>query len=172
MSAHCHFQEHRMQNLRQIQKQMRLLDLRLQMLRDRLCAARHHRCALCCCMHPPRCPGRRALSARQDLERRLDRTRRLGMMLSSSCSQNNLSLIDVKGFDPKEITVVVKDGKVTVAAERKEEHNTCMGKISSYKKYMKEFSLPPGVSEKEVTYSVESNNIVEPPKCCPYLCNC
>ncbi|XP_023776445.1 outer dense fiber protein 1 [Cyanistes caeruleus] len=170
MSAHC--QEHRMQNLRQIQKQMSLLDLRLQMLRDRLCAARHHRCALCCCMHPPRCPARRALSARQDLERRLDRTRRLGMMLNSCCNQNCLSLINVKGFDPKEITVVVKDGKVTVAAERKEEHNTCMGKISSYKKYMKEFSLPPGVSEKEVTYSVESNNIVEPPKCCPYLCNC
>ncbi|NXV00848.1 ODFP1 protein, partial [Cettia cetti] len=81
------------------------------------------------------------------------RLRRLGMMLSSCCCQSPLALIDVKGFEPKDVTVVMKDGKVTVSAERKEEHNTCMGKKSSYRKYMKQFSLPPGC-EKEVTYSV------------------
>ncbi|NXQ52343.1 ODFP1 protein, partial [Anthoscopus minutus] len=62
--------------------------------------------------------------------------------------------LDVRCFDPNDVCVMVKDGRVTVAAEHKDECNTCMGKVSSYKKYMKEFSLPPGTCEKEVTYSV------------------
>ncbi|NWT92316.1 ODFP1 protein, partial [Urocynchramus pylzowi] len=82
------------------------------------------------------------------------RTKRLGMMLSSSSNQNPLALIDVKGFDPKDITVTVKDGKVTVSAERKVECNTGLTKTCNYKKFVKEFSLPPDVDEKEVTYSV------------------
>ncbi|NXL71599.1 ODFP1 protein, partial [Leptocoma aspasia] len=82
------------------------------------------------------------------------RTRRLGMMLNSSCCQNNLALIDVKGFDPRDISVTVKDGKVTVSAERKVECNTGMTKTCNYKKFVKQFSLPPGVEDKEVTYSV------------------
>ncbi|NXM17400.1 ODFP1 protein, partial [Ploceus nigricollis] len=82
------------------------------------------------------------------------RRKRLGMMLNSCGSQNHLALIDVKGFDPKDITVTVKDGKVTVSAERKVECNTGSTKTSNYKKFIKEFSLPPGVDEKEVTYSV------------------
>ncbi|NXP93582.1 ODFP1 protein, partial [Passerina amoena] len=81
------------------------------------------------------------------------RTKRLGMMLNS-CSGQNLALIDVKGFDPRDITVTVKDGKVTVAAERKVECNTGLSKTSNYKKFVKEFCLPPGVCDQEVTYSV------------------
>ncbi|NXO24899.1 ODFP1 protein, partial [Cisticola juncidis] len=83
------------------------------------------------------------------------RLRRLGMMLNSCCCSSPLPLIDVKGFDPKDVTVTMKDGKVTVSAERKEECNTCRGKACSYRKYMKQFSLPPtGCCDKEVTYSV------------------
>ncbi|NWV52234.1 ODFP1 protein, partial [Daphoenositta chrysoptera] len=82
------------------------------------------------------------------------RMRRLGMMLSSSCSQSHLALVDVKGFDPSDVSVTVKDGKVTVSAEHKEEHNTLLGKTRNYRKLLKEFSLPPGVDEDEVTYSV------------------
>ncbi|NXR66198.1 ODFP1 protein, partial [Rhadina sibilatrix] len=82
------------------------------------------------------------------------RLRRLGMMLSSSCCHSPLSLIDVKGFDPKDVCVTMKDGRVTVSAERKEECNTCTGKRCCYRKYMKEFSLPPSCCDKEVTYSV------------------
>ncbi|NWW36680.1 ODFP1 protein, partial [Panurus biarmicus] len=82
------------------------------------------------------------------------RTRRLGMMLGSSCCASPLALIDVKGFDPRDVTVMMKDGKVTVSAERKEERSTGLGKMCSYRKYMKEFCLPPGGCEKEVTYSV------------------
>ncbi|NWH91748.1 ODFP1 protein, partial [Aegithalos caudatus] len=81
------------------------------------------------------------------------RLRRLGMMLGTCCCPHHLALVDVKGFDPKDVTVVMKDGKVTVSAECKEEHNTCMGKTRSYRKYTKQFSLPPGC-EKEVTYSL------------------
>ncbi|NXM55080.1 ODFP1 protein, partial [Illadopsis cleaveri] len=81
------------------------------------------------------------------------RLRRLAMMLRSCCCQNPLALVDVKGFDPQDVTVVMKDGRVTVSAERKEECNTCRGKACSYRKYTKEFSLPP-CCEKEVTYSV------------------
>ncbi|NWZ69094.1 ODFP1 protein, partial [Acrocephalus arundinaceus] len=81
------------------------------------------------------------------------RLRRLGMMLSSCCCPSPCPLIDVRGFDPRDVTVTMKDGRVTVSAERKEECNTCTGKTCSYRKYTKAFSLPPAC-EKEVTYSV------------------
>ncbi|XP_063034297.1 outer dense fiber protein 1 [Melospiza melodia melodia] len=166
--AHCYLEEDSMQNLRQINRQMRLLDLRLQLLRDRLCTARMNRCVLSCCSLPSPCFRRRCVAVKND------RTKRLGMMLNS-CSGQNLALIDVKGFDPKDITVTVKDGKVTVSAERKMECNTPLAKTSNYKRFVKEFCLPPGVCDKEVTYSVESK-CLPPPKCCPppkcypYLC--
>ncbi|NXS25223.1 ODFP1 protein, partial [Mystacornis crossleyi] len=82
------------------------------------------------------------------------RMRRLGMMLSSSCNQSHLALVDVKGFDPCDICVTVKDGKVTVSAEHMEEQNTALGKTRIHRKFIKEFSLPPGVDDDEVTYSV------------------
>ncbi|CAN8183786.1 unnamed protein product, partial [Coccothraustes coccothraustes] len=142
-------QEDSMQNLRHINRQMRLLDLRLQLLRERLCSARLNRCLFSCCCLPQPYFRRRCIAARNE------RTKRLGMMLNSSSGQN-LALIDVKGFDPRDITVTVKDGKVTVSAERKVECNTGCSKTSNYKKFVKEFCLPPGVCDKEVTYSVES----------------
>ncbi|XP_053837579.1 outer dense fiber protein 1 [Vidua macroura] len=164
MSMHCHFES--MQNLRHIQRHVKLLNLRLQLLRERLCAARLHRCTLSCCCLPQPCLRRRCIS-------RYERMKRLGRMLNS-CSGQNLALIDVKGFDPRDITVTVKDGKVTVSGERKVECNTGLTKTCNYKKFIKEFSLPPGVDDKEVTYSVESKcprEIEKPPKCCPFLCN-
>ncbi|NXY26239.1 ODFP1 protein, partial [Atrichornis clamosus] len=82
------------------------------------------------------------------------RTKRLGMMLNSSRNRSHLALIDVKDFDPREVTVMVKDGKVTVLAEHKEERNTAVAKTCNYRKFMKEFNLPPGVSEDDVTYSL------------------
>ncbi|NWS26450.1 ODFP1 protein, partial [Polioptila caerulea] len=82
------------------------------------------------------------------------RLRRLSRMLSTCCSDNSLALIDVKGFDPRDITVIVKDGKVIVTAEHREEHNTCTAKTRNYKKFTKEFCLPPGVCESDVTYTV------------------
>ncbi|NWT65276.1 ODFP1 protein, partial [Prunella himalayana] len=83
------------------------------------------------------------------------RTKRICRLLTSCCRPcGDLALIDVKGFDPKDITVTVKDGKVTVSAERKVECNTGVTRTSNYKKFIKEFCLPPGVRDKEVTYSV------------------
>ncbi|NXI88098.1 ODFP1 protein, partial [Rhipidura dahli] len=82
------------------------------------------------------------------------RLRRIGMMLSSCHSHCHLPLVDVKGFDPCDVSVTVRDGRVTVSAEHKEEHNTVLGKTCNYRKFMKEFSLPPGVDDDEVTYSV------------------
>ncbi|NXX31742.1 ODFP1 protein, partial [Nicator chloris] len=81
------------------------------------------------------------------------RLRRLGLLLCPSCCPCPSALIDVKGFDPSDVSVMVKDGRVTVAAERNEEHCTGSGKRCSYRKYVKEFCLPPAC-EKEVTYSV------------------
>ncbi|NXC76053.1 ODFP1 protein, partial [Anhinga anhinga] len=80
--------------------------------------------------------------------------RRLNRMLSASHDHKLLALMDVGGFDPKEVTVTVKDRKVKVLAEHKEEHTTARGKTYNYKNIMKEISLPPGVSEDEVTYSL------------------
>ncbi|NXJ53342.1 ODFP1 protein, partial [Spizaetus tyrannus] len=80
--------------------------------------------------------------------------RRLNRMLNSSHDHKVLSLIDVKGFDPKEVTVTVKDRKVKVLAEHEEEHTTARGKEYNYRNITKEISLPLGVSEDEVTYSL------------------
>ncbi|NXK95635.1 ODFP1 protein, partial [Formicarius rufipectus] len=82
------------------------------------------------------------------------RTQRLGRTLNSSHNRSHVALVDVNGFDPKDITVMVKDGKVTVSGEHKEEHNTSVSKTCKYRKFIKEFNLPPGVSEDEVTYSL------------------
>ncbi|KFQ23166.1 Outer dense fiber protein 1, partial [Merops nubicus] len=82
------------------------------------------------------------------MQRRLDRT------LNSSHDRKLLASMDVKGFDPKEVTVTVTDGKVKVVAEHREEHTTARGKEYNYRKTTKELSLPPGVSEDEVTYSL------------------
>ncbi|NXK07651.1 ODFP1 protein, partial [Herpetotheres cachinnans] len=80
--------------------------------------------------------------------------RSLNGMLNSSHDHRLLALMDVKGFDPKEVTVTVKDGKVKVSAEHKEECTTARGKEYKYRNIMKEISLPPGVSEDKVTYSL------------------
>ncbi|NXS30555.1 ODFP1 protein, partial [Pomatostomus ruficeps] len=82
------------------------------------------------------------------------RMKRLGMMLNSSHNQSRLALVDVKGFDPRDVTVTVKDGKVTVSAEHKEERNPAVAKTCNYRKFKKVFSLPAGVNEDEVTCSV------------------
>ncbi|NXS54752.1 ODFP1 protein, partial [Brachypteracias leptosomus] len=80
--------------------------------------------------------------------------RRLNRTLNSSHDHKLLASMDVKGFDPKEVTVMVKDGKVKISAEHEEEHTTTRGKEYSYRKITKEINLPPGVREEEVTYSL------------------
>ncbi|KFQ66563.1 Outer dense fiber protein 1, partial [Phaethon lepturus] len=80
--------------------------------------------------------------------------RRLNRVLNSSHDHKLLAWMDVEGFDPREVTVTVKDGKVKVSAEHEEERTTARGKEYTYKNIMKEISLPPGVSEDEVTYSL------------------
>ncbi|NXQ98711.1 ODFP1 protein, partial [Sagittarius serpentarius] len=80
--------------------------------------------------------------------------RRRNRLLNSSHNHKLLALMDVKGFDPKEVTVTVKDGKVKVLAEHEEEHTTARGKEYNYRNIRKEISLPPGVSEDEVTCSL------------------
>ncbi|NXN77748.1 ODFP1 protein, partial [Bombycilla garrulus] len=70
------------------------------------------------------------------------RLRRLGLMLNSCCSHSH-SCSSLPCFDPCDVSVVVKDGKMTVSAERKEEHNSCLGRTSTHRKFIKEISLPP-----------------------------
>nr|XP_010298840.1 PREDICTED: outer dense fiber protein 1 [Balearica regulorum gibbericeps] len=142
MSSHNHLLEDAKWDLRQVerkvQRQMRLPDPHLQQLREELPAS----CLRSlpprpCCLRPPHsCPWeRRALPL--------------------------LALMDVEGFDPKEVTVTVKDGKVKVSAEHEEEHTTARGKEYNYRNITREISLPPRVSEDEVTYSLEPNSIVK-----------
>ncbi|NXJ64169.1 ODFP1 protein, partial [Rostratula benghalensis] len=80
--------------------------------------------------------------------------RRFNRELDSSHDNKLLALVDVEGFVPEEVTVTVKDGKVKVLAEHEEERTTTRGKVYNYKNIQKEISLPPGVSEDEVTYSL------------------
>lgn len=92
-------------------------------------------------------------------------------MVHSFHDHRLLALMDVKGFDPKEVSVTVKDGKVKVVAEHEEEYATSRGKEYNYKNICQEISLPPGVSEDEVTYSLCPNNVlkIEAVRCCPCL---
>ncbi|XP_063180134.1 outer dense fiber protein 1 [Chroicocephalus ridibundus] len=153
------------QGEREMRRQMRHLELHLQQLREELPLS---------CPHQPD-PGSwetRALTARLDAERELSSMQRLNSVLDSSHDDKLLALVDVEGFVPKEITVTVKDGKVKVLAEHREERTTSRGKEYNYKNIMKEISLPPGVSEDEVTYSLGSNNVVKikaAHKCYPCL---
>lgn len=87
--------------------------------------------------------------------------RRLNRMLNSCCDHKVLSLINVKGFDPEEVTVTVKDRKVKVLAEHEEEHTTATGTEYNYRNITKEISLPLGVSEDEVTYSLGPDSVVK-----------
>ncbi|NXN41114.1 ODFP1 protein, partial [Rhinoptilus africanus] len=80
--------------------------------------------------------------------------RKLNWMLDPSHDNKLLALVDVEGFVPKEITVTVEDGKVEVFAEHKEERTTSRGKEYNYRTIVREISLPPGVREDEVTYSL------------------
>ncbi|NWI89801.1 ODFP1 protein, partial [Pitta sordida] len=82
------------------------------------------------------------------------RTKSLGRTLNSSHDQNCLALVDVKDFDPKDVVVTVKDKKVIVFAERRDECNTSGKKTCNYRRLMKEFNLPPGVRENKVTFSL------------------
>uniref|UniRef100_A0A8D0F754 Outer dense fiber protein 1 n=1 Tax=Strix occidentalis caurina TaxID=311401 RepID=A0A8D0F754_STROC len=87
--------------------------------------------------------------------------RRLNRLSNFSHDNKLLALMDMKGFDPKEVVVTVKDGKVKVLAEHKEEHATTEGKEYNYRSIMKEISLPLGVSKDEVTYSLGPNSIMK-----------
>ncbi|NXP16229.1 ODFP1 protein, partial [Scytalopus superciliaris] len=82
------------------------------------------------------------------------RIQRFGRILNSSHNHGHLASVNIKGFEPKDVSVLVKDRKVTVLAERREERNTPSSKTCNYKRLVKQFSLPPGVSEDEVTCSV------------------
>ncbi|XP_010220442.1 PREDICTED: outer dense fiber protein 1 [Tinamus guttatus] len=178
---------------REIKRQLRMLDLRLHLHRlcdsvPPVCACSRHLHTHCCCaLHPyPHCLchlpcrtaclaacERRLLQARLDMERELASTqRRINRMLNATHDHKLLALMDVKGFDPDEVTVKVKDGKVKVLAEHEEEYNTLRGKEYNYKNIRKEISLPPGVDEDEVMYSVGPNSVVKietPRKCYPCL---
>ncbi|XP_064363709.1 outer dense fiber protein 1 [Dromaius novaehollandiae] len=186
MSLCSRFLEDAKQDLRradrEVRRQLRVLDLRLQL--HRLCddplppcvCSRHLHPHCCCALHPyPRCLcdlacrasclaacDRRLLRAQLNLERELASTRRrLNKTLNSSHDHKLLALMDVKGFDPDEVTVKVKDGKVKVLAEHEEEYSTIRGKEYNYKNIRKEISLPPGVDEDEVVYSVGPNSVVK-----------
>jgi len=82
-------------------------------------------------------------------------------MYNASQDHKVLAVMDVKGFDPEEVSVTVKDRKVQVLAEHEEAHTTTRGKEYNYKKVRKEFTLPPGVSEDEVMYSLGPNRVVK-----------
>ncbi|XP_028940182.1 heat shock protein beta-6-like [Antrostomus carolinensis] len=158
MSLHNHLLEDAERDLRQVERemrrQMRLLDLHLQQLREDLSTT--------CLCSLALCPwGRRALTPRLDVEPELDSVeRRHNWILNSYHDHRLLALVDVKGFDPKEVTVTVKDRKVKVSAEHEEEHATARGKEYNYKNMTKEIILPSEVSEDEVTYSLGPNSVM------------
>uniref|UniRef100_A0A8B9BUX6 Outer dense fiber protein 1 n=1 Tax=Anser brachyrhynchus TaxID=132585 RepID=A0A8B9BUX6_9AVES len=160
---------------REMQRQVRLLDRHLRHLREELPL-----CCPCSPLPPPPCPCLRPrvshllllaseLSSHSSMSRsaRLcscfycSIQRRPNRMPNASRDRNVLAVMDVKGFDPEEVTVKVKDRKVQVLAEHEETHTTARGREYNYKNIRKEISLPPGVSEDEVTYSLGSNRILK-----------
>ncbi|XP_074880371.1 outer dense fiber protein 1 [Buteo buteo] len=170
MSLHDRLWEEVERDLRRVtsemRRQMRLMDLQLRQLCQEPPASGLRGPSLrpCCCLRQPDArPGEgTALTARLDVERELDSMqRRLNRMLNSCRDHKVLSLINVKGFDPEEVTVTVKDRKVKVLAEHEEEHTTATGTEYNYRNITKEISLPLGVSEDEVTYSLGPDSVVK-----------
>ncbi|XP_056186432.1 outer dense fiber protein 1 [Falco biarmicus] len=164
---------------REIKRQMELLGQYLQQLHKLLPVPSPCSPALCFCCSRQRDPRpweRGSLTARLDMEQELSRMRRsLNGMSNSSHDHKFLALMDVKDFDSKEVTVTVRDGKVKVLAEHKEERTTARAKEYNYRSITKEISLPPGVREDEVTYSLGPNGTVKiaaAHKRCPYLLSC
>ncbi|XP_061463358.1 outer dense fiber protein 1 [Rhineura floridana] len=119
---------------------------------------------LCCRPCPPPCLTsleRKAIRAKIEAEQELARIRRRITKMLATCSRPKLlALMDVKGFDPEDITVKVQDGKVKVSAEHEEEFKTCRGKEYNYSTVTKEICLPPGVSDHDVTYSIGPCSLV------------
>ncbi|XP_019375899.1 PREDICTED: outer dense fiber protein 1 [Gavialis gangeticus] len=176
---------------REMRRQLRLMDLHSRYL----CTYIHPHCLCSVHLHPhclcelppyphrlcewncrPSCLTvweRRAIKAKLEAERELaSERRRINRMLSSCHDHKLLALMDVKGFDPEEVTVKVKDGKVKLLAEHEEEYRTLRGKEYNYKNITKEINLPPGVDEDEVMYTVGPNSIVKietPRRCYPCL---
>ncbi|XP_062483359.1 outer dense fiber protein 1 [Pezoporus occidentalis] len=177
MSWHDRLLEEARQDLRQVEREMqskmRLLDLHLRQLREDLPTCCPHHVWPCCLHQPDACPWeRRAITARMDVERELKSIqRRLNKMVHSFHDHRLLALVDMKGFDPKEVSVTVKDRKVKVVAEHEEEFSTSRGKEYNYRNISQEITLPSGVSEDEVTYSLCPNNVlkIEAVRCCPCL---
>ncbi|XP_028592197.1 outer dense fiber protein 1 [Podarcis muralis] len=134
----------------------------------------HCLCDILCC-RPCRPPcltplERKAIRAKIEAEQELARIRRRITKMMAACSRPKLlALMDVKGFDPEDITVRVQDGKVKVSAEHEEEFKTCRGKEYNYSTVTKEICLPPGVCENEVTYTIGPCSLVriESPGCVP-----
>ncbi|XP_027306081.1 outer dense fiber protein 1 [Anas platyrhynchos] len=155
---------------REMQRQVRLLDRQLRHLREELPP-----CCTCSPLPHPPCPclrprgtsshlaeRGRALPATVDIEQELvSIQRRSNRLPCASRDRNVLAVMDMKGFDPEEVSVKVKDRKVQVLAEHEEAHTSARGREYNYKNVRKEISLPPGVREDEVTYSVGSNRIMK-----------
>lgn len=106
---------------------------------------RHYPCCLCDCKLYRLPPSLRSIE-------RLRRTTNR-ILASSCCSSNILGWVNVCGFEPDQVKVRVKNGKVCVSAKRESRHNCLGSKKYSYVNICKEFSLPPCVDKKDVTYS-------------------
>uniref|UniRef100_A0A8B9VRY1 Outer dense fiber protein 1 n=1 Tax=Anas zonorhyncha TaxID=75864 RepID=A0A8B9VRY1_9AVES len=151
---------------REMQRQVRLLDRQLRHLREELPP-----CCPCSPLPHPPCPCLRPLSHLLLLASELPThsptsrsarrcscfhcsiQRRSNRLPCASRDRNVLAVMDMKGFDPEEVSVKVKDRKVQVLAEHEEAHTSARGREYNYKNVRKEISLPPGVREDEVTYS-------------------
>ncbi|XP_070798178.1 outer dense fiber protein 1 [Pituophis catenifer annectens] len=199
MATLCHALETVRRDLkrtdREIKRRLRLLDMSCC---PKFCDVQTHCCCdinlhpyCCCLLHPyphclcdilccrpcrPLCLStleRKAIRAKIEAEQELARIRRRVCKMMAACSRPKLlALMDVKGFDPEDITVKVQDGKVKVCAEHEEEFKTCRGKEYNYSTVTKEICLPPGICENEVTYSIGPTSLVriESPCCVPSCC--
>ncbi|XP_053098720.1 outer dense fiber protein 1 [Hemicordylus capensis] len=142
----------------------------------------HCLCDILCCRPCSPCPPcrpicitpleKKAIRAKIEAEQELARIRRRVCKMLAQCNRPKLlALMDVKGFDPEDITVKVQDGKVKVSAEHEEEFKTCRGKEYNYSTVTKEICLPPGVCETDVTYTIGPCSLVRiespgsPPPC-------
>ncbi|OXB57782.1 hypothetical protein ASZ78_011732 [Callipepla squamata] len=147
---------------REIQRQMWLLDQHLQQLwEEQLPCCSCGRLLSPCCLCSHTAPSH-AVTAAQDVEKNTASVRRkLNRMHDGSQDREVLAVMDMQGFDPEEVTVTVKDRKVQVLAEHEEAHTVAQGKEYNYKKIKKEITLPPGVSEHDVVYSLGPDGVVK-----------
>ncbi|MEE6463393.1 hypothetical protein FKM82_005891 [Ascaphus truei] len=80
---------------------------------------------------------------------------------SRSTDKTFLALLHLDGFEPDDVNVNVRNGRVSVSAKHVEKSNDRGKSNYQYKSLCNHFSLPPDVNDANVRYSMENDSTLK-----------